>query len=574
MDMMRIRRQPIQAANEPQLRSGANLSNMKLGSERHSDHRFGQFAQNTSHLIRQLGAVGLIALLTMVGMLGFHTIAQATWQDPNQQPGGDDPPKDDSKEGDENKTEKKEAKKPAPIKEVNNLKELELPDPEFKELHRGTRSHRKPLPELLLSKRLDRPEPSKEETRKFDEFKKTQGATPIKPEDMELIEKVVKNQVYSLTDKDWHNPQSAGRKNRDLIEPILLNPNGVNEKFFSIYKDFLIRYLPNCLDNNLWARVNAMKLIALMRDEKNIRLLVQQINDPKQHEGVKFLAIEGIEMLGKDKKITDVQLESLAVGTLLDLLEKRDQIEPYTRQAAVRALGAIGRPTRVEIQKDVKVAIALLKILRDPNIRRWDRSEALVALSNLSIPSSLDYNFQYAAYEIAQFVADAGIAALKNPAIDDLHTHLFLVDASYALVAEKKPDRRSMEKRATVHTLAAKNGDPAYVKSLGDQISKLTVSALKVYRSGQKLPDEVDKRVLQISKGLESEDFKTKVNAFVEFLKNKPPRDKKLTPQTEELGPPPALVGPSAPVKKEAEEEKGKSDPASGATASQPGSGP
>jgi hypothetical protein len=340
-----------------------------------------------------------------------------------------------------------------------------------------------------------------------------------------------------------------------------------------------MKYLPELLDNHLWVRANAMRLLAEVKEEGVIRIFVANIEDPKQHEGVKFLAIEGIERLAKKHLINDVQLESMAVSSLLHIVNKGDQVHPFTRQSAVRALGAIGRPTRIVGRNDADVAVALLKILRDPNIRRLDRHDAVVALANLQIQPDLDYNFQYVTYEIAQFVADVGSAALADPSVDDLRSDLFLVEAAYAVAPEVKTNV-SLAASVKKHAKATGHGDPAYVRAFGDQINRVTAEALKVYKpdlgvaKGAAQPKEKDvfKRNAEIKEGLQGP-FATQLAALIQLIKNKPPRSMQLTPDTQELGPPPALVGPRAPVAKGADDE-GKEKAADKAAASTNSPGP
>ena len=492
----------------------------------------------TSRLLR----VALTVLLSCACSLYTFRVAFAATQDPgpSQEPAQKEPD-----------SSGKDSKKVPIIPETKTLEELGFPDAAKKELMKGARAHRKPDPDLFAEKPLEAPKPTPEELRKFNDFRKQVGGLEIKTaEDMSLIDKVVRWQVYSMTQRDWFQPNADGRKNRDAIEA-LLEGGGVNEKFQGIYKQLLFKYLPDLLSNHLWSRVNGMKLLAKLRDEKVIRLFCQQIQDPNQHEGVKYVAIEGIRSLGQKKLISQVDLESLAVATLLDYMARED-VHTFTRQAVVRALGEMGRPTRVIGRNDADVAVALLKIIRDPNVRRVDRSEAVVALENLQIRSELDYNFQYPAYEIAKFAADVAAAALKDPKIDDLHSHVLLVGTSYALSAEKRPEKKSLAKRAEEHPAKAK-GDAAYVQLLGDQVGRLTAAALKAYKvepsttattkSAVSKSEDPLKKAEDVARSLQLGEFAKELDKLNALLASRQPRSMKLTPTTEELGPPPALAG-------------------------------
>jgi hypothetical protein len=223
----------------------------------------------------------------------------------------------------------------------------------------------------------------------------------------------------------------------------------------------------------------------------------------------------------------------------------------------------------------VDVAIELLKIVRDPNIRRADRAEAAVLLANLNIPAQADYNYQYVAYEIGQFAADVGAAAANDPATDDLHSDLYLVDASYALVAEKRPDKSALFDRARKSTASSAKADPAYIRSIGDHVTKLTVEALKIYKpdvvttktapgkATTKQTEDVFKRAKDVRDGLQGS-FSDRLVRLNDFLKSTPPRSMKLTPMVEELGPPPSLAKSKTESAEEAAngaESSSRSDP-------------
>jgi hypothetical protein len=527
--------------------------------------------------MRQSSTTGLVAVLALGAMFILcqpagasnptHFLSVLLSQDPAK---GDDPPADDPEQGKDKKAKAKDEKPNPYAKDVKTVKEYE--SPLVTDWMRGSRPHRDPVPELLIKNHRLAPEPTPEENRRLTDLRRVGGTEPKTPDDVALIDKAVKSLVYSLTDPKWFLPNAEGhkraldlmKKNREEIEKVLeAKPGGINEKFATIYRQSATKYLTELLDNNLWVRANAMRLLAMVKDENAIRVFVAQIEDPKQHEGIKFLAIEGIESMGRGRLIANVQLESMAVNSLLNTLKKNEQVHAFTRQAAVRALGSIGRPTRVIGQPDADVAVALIKILRDPNIRRVDRNDVVVALSNLQIQPELDYNFRYVAYEIAQFAADVGAAALQNPSIDDLHGHLFLVDNALALSPEKKvPNKTSLMESAKKHPKANANGDPAYIRMLGDQVNRLTVSGLKAYKpeavvaakpAAQAKADDIVKRNKDITDRLQGGDFKAELAKLYDLLKSNPPRSMRITPDTDELGPPPALVGPREPVAKETE---------------------
>ncbi len=547
---------------------GANLNQPKSEEMPHSRWCRGPRGR-TAHLVRQLAAAGLAAAL-MIGLLlcARTTIGASVQDDPAGKSGSQDEPKqDDKKPGAKGSDKSAKSKKPE-SSDVKKLEDLPLPGAVLQELKRGERSQRQKTPELEINKPLPRDKVTQADKKKFDELKRAEP----KKDDLPWVDNYAKNQIYSLSERDW--TIGDGRRHREEIEQLLDNPQNANEKFLAAYKESIKRYCQDLLDNHLWTRINAMRILAKVRDEGTLSIFCREIRDAQQHETVKFVALEGIEILGQ-LRIRQVGLETEAIATILDFMVQPN-LQIKVRMAAVRALGAIGRPSRnVGFQRDVEVSVALLKIIRDPNIRRLDRNQAVVALLGLQIPNDLDYNFQYVAFEVAQFVAEAAAVAEKNPAIDDLHTHLLLVDASFGLVIETKKDKKPLADRAQQHAIAPSHGDQVYVRTLGDQVKELTASAIKIYiKPGSAKADDVLKRFEQIVRDIHNPEFKFLSNlaALNGLLKDNVPRSKKLTPDTPELGPPPALVGPRispAERKDEPDEAKTKVGPEAGGAAGQ-----
>jgi hypothetical protein len=150
------------------------------------------------------------------------------------------------------------------------------------------------------------------------------------------------------------------------------------------------------------------------------------------------------------------------------------------------------------------------------------------------------------------------------------------------LVAEKRPDKMSLAERAKRNTAANANGDPNYVRKLGDQVTKLTVEAIKVFKPEvlagpaakpaakpvAKGAEDIAKKARDIKVGLQGRGFSGQLTDLTNLLKSNPPRSMKLTPYIDELGPPPALAGDKSVTEGAAEEGDangaavtGRSDP-------------
>jgi hypothetical protein len=404
------------------------------------------------------------------------------------------------------------------------------------------------IPDVLkIRNKRDYSLPSPRDLSKINDFLK--GKPEYKETDAPSVETVVRNLVFSLSDVDAL--ATTGKQSRDRIEQTLElaanNPQNIDVKFFTVYKSFLSKYLQQLLDDNLRVRINAMILLGKLKDEELVDRYVDLLNDPQQHEAVKYLAAKAIMMVAQRPGISRVEREGRSVAALLDLIQN-GPVHPMTRRIVVQAFGAIGRPSRV-LHRDVEVVIALLKVLRDPNVRRGDRDEAAASLGELVIPPELDYNFQYVGYEVAEYALDTAKAALEPPAAwgsDDLHALVFMVDAYDVVFGNGE---KSLHGRAAQHPRASAKGDPVYLKALGQRVKALPLTAAPVFKPPQpgKIED-VMKRVEAIHEGLVGGEFKSKVTELENYLGSHKPRSPLVTPDSPSLGDAPELAKRKQPV--------------------------
>lgn len=455
---------------------------------------------------------------------------------------------------------------------------------------KGLRSQRQPPEAITKWNPLplgpgDRP--SAAELSKFNDFRQRGDH---KDTDLPLIEKVIKYYVYSLTHQDTYDTPSGKpiRDFRDTLIQYLNTPQApLHAKFQPVFKDTLRKFLGDVIapDQNLTARINGILLLAHLRDDSAVEQFVEILQDPQQHYAVKYLAAKGIAMACQEqvrgewvRRPLRVDLESKAVTGLLALLKDLEDTDAATRnvlrQRIVQALGAIGRVSSVVIQKDADVAVALLKIIRDSSIPRWDRNEAAVALAGLNIPPELDYNFQYVAHEIALFASEAAAAAIQDPVTDNLRTHLFLLDSYDALSGrDQRKDQKSLATLAREHPLASKKGDATYIRSLGEpHLKSVARAVLDIYQPSAKVEatkkpaanETLAEKATRIRTGLQKDkalaENLAKLNSL---LQKSTPRSTQITPNAPDLGPSPALARLLKAAEAKAAEPKDNSKPAS-----------
>jgi hypothetical protein len=173
----------------------------------------------------------------------------------------------------------------------------------------------------------------------------------------------------------------------------------------------------------------------------------------------------------------------------------------------------------------------------------------VAALGSLNVPNELDFNFQLVACEIAQFAAETAAAAIRDPAEDDLHSHLILLSAFSALIGRDKNEAVPLFEKARQHPLANTKGDPNYIRALGDRVKRMTKTALSVYKEGEAAKvkaEDVANRVKTVKKQLDRSELPDQATDLAKYLQAHPPRSRRITPSTPELEPAAALAGPAS----------------------------
>lgn len=423
---------------------------------------------------------------------------------------------------------------------------------------------RKPPDMFLLRKQLPFQTPSNAQLKRFEELVRSGLSNDA---DRAVADLVIKYRILRLTDPGIL-PRFAAI--RDELVKDLDNTRRIQPPLYELYITKLMDALPQLMENNIVVRVNAMIIMARQRYEPALAVMIAQVNNPDQHESVQNWAVNGIAALG-ELEIKNKALESEAVNALTKMLNRHKlptpqaAIHPFTQRNIVIALGAVGRPMLSAVDRDAKVTQNLIEILRDPTINRTTRSEAARALARMRVPPDLDYNFQPIAIEIARFSVDAAYAAIVNPEIDNLRSHLFVYDCYDALVSlggdPTSRDPRRKAGAAGVHPLAKAKRDAEFVAAIRDASKELTRILVDIYKPPPeiKLPDDLRPKIAEITNRLKNYGAEKAATDLLKFIKARAPRDWKLTPTMEPLKPgsdPKLPEPPKAEETKKADEEK------------------
>ncbi len=435
---------------------------------------------------------------------------------------------------------------------------------------------KEPLPSFIL---LQRAAPLVKERPKLDEMRRLQlilRRGPSNPDEEQLLRKLVSYQILRLSD-----PREFSRQRRNLEEiGRMLQVARQNPQVYAIVRDVVLACAEQMFQHHIVSRVAAGIVLGMLADEAALPMLVQQLNDPKQHESVKIWCIKAIRSIAlaqPELRIRNKQYEQEVLQALLRILRQEQPPHLWTQREIILALGAVGRPTEDLLAGDANVARELVLLLRGTGLRspegtvaegpgRAVRVAATRSLAMLVIPPTLDYNFQIVGTEIARFAVEAAYAALRDPLIDRLKSDLYVRRCYYAIVilagdpSASAPEAR--EGAAAQHPMARQHADPEYLRQLRDLLGELNQEMLRVYRppatevDPKDVPKDLIRRAQWVHERLKSSQVETLATRLLEHMQQHPPRGEgRLTPATEPLPPPPQLKPPAA--KTAAAEESG-----------------
>lgn len=252
---------------------------------------------------------------------------------------------------------------------------------------------------------------------------------PTTPEQQTVIETAAKWFVYRVT---WDETLRTGGAMEELVhefEREALQPayrwRDANEDFRKQFCQQLIIQLKKVLNNDF--RVNRVRGGMLLRhlgqldEEPAAELMASVIEDKTQYDEVKLFAVQGLQDAFAQNVITSSRLQRRCLKALLDFLAvecNKPEVSSapevagavrFIRRDILRALGQARLP-RTKGEDPVSPALALLRFLVQeqtaPPSSLDERILTIASLSRLSRRNSDDYQPDYAAYYVAQFIMD------------------------------------------------------------------------------------------------------------------------------------------------------------------------
>ncbi len=286
--------------------------------------------------------------------------------------------------------------------------------------------------------------------------------------------------------------------------------------------------LPKVLDNNYFARIEAIIVLGQTGSVDAIPVFVKQLNDPNQSVWVKLWAARGITNVteGGKRELSPPQAV-VASKALIDWLDKDADLPWPAQVRALEALGSLrqaGTPQKQD--KQPEFAFAAMKYLADPNARPEVRAMAAWAIGTMRTSGVSKLNLALVGYYVAEVAAVLGDKVDEvfdsNPKMSSYFAGNLLYQLYPAL--EGQPGVRDAGLLNGQHPNLA--GARPFLKSIDDLIkpvAKSSVDLINGPRGKQK----------DLQKGLEES-----VANLRSFLQKNPPKDVKLVPG-----------GPAFPVK-------------------------
>lgn len=280
------------------------------------------------------------------------------------------------------------------------------------------------------------------------------GKEPVKgntaqeeKENLAILDKAARWFAYRLTEPGYQEGtekktmSSLVKEAGQFIRPLEFTPTlgftnpkrpmtAEQTEFINQFSKALTAHLRKVVKNDKpITRVNAARILALLTladQEEAADVLVEVLKDPNESDGVKLWAARGLKDLftskqpAKDRELRCITaltdyLNKLSTAPTSKLAPEEEQGIRYVRREVIRALGQSRYPAVGPAGKEVSPAWVLLRVARhngvepEPNV--MEQVEAAIGVCQLQPKLTKDYNVDYAAIQIGEFIVDfAGYA--------------------------------------------------------------------------------------------------------------------------------------------------------------------
>lgn len=249
-----------------------------------------------------------------------------------------------------------------------------------------------------------------------------EGGAPL---DRALLDRYIKFNAAELTRTEYFdalrdtsgkiNPNSRNFKGIEQATSSLLAPLNIalvkkNAAFLGEYRRVLREALPPILNNNLYARIEAMIVLSKAADATDLPLMLKELKNPEQLMVVKLWALRGLTTLTQSGK-TDLasQRASEAAQAVTDFLASDPELPWWIQLRAIEAIGSLRQSSSNPLSAKAEYSSAALKLLSSSETKPEVRAMAAWALGWIrSAGRPEDYNYGLIAYHIGRAAADLG----------------------------------------------------------------------------------------------------------------------------------------------------------------------
>ena len=366
--------------------------------------------------------------------------------------------------------------------------------------------------------------------------------------DKATIERFVEGETYRLTN---HANVAAlvqgqgGSKaleikdaTADLLEVLHRAQQAKNAAFLKDYNAALLnpaKGLPKLLENNLFARIEAMIILGQTGTPQAFPIYVKHLGDSNQTVWVKIWAARGItSAAGSGTRELQPSDAVPAAKALAEWLQKEKDLPWFAQMRALEALGALRLAKTPQAPTKPDFANLAMQFLADKEARPEVRAMAAWALGMMRIDSALSkFNFALVGYNIGEVAADLGAKA--NEVFDKNH-HETRYYTSF-LLYQIHPALEGVPNVRDAGLLKVPGGHPSFTQAK-PFLQQLDSQVKPVYQASVELLNAPRGKYKDMQKQLAN-----RVASLRAFLEKNPPSDAWLVPGGPEF---PGNVGPAA----------------------------
>jgi hypothetical protein len=280
-------------------------------------------------------------------------------------------------------------------------------------------------------------------------------AAAQEPVDRAVIQRAVDAMIFNLTNATNIAALAQGNEGKDgaatkralkiqeavdnLVVPLETARKGKNAAFLKDYNQILLTSLPPLLENNLYARIEVMIVLAQTGDPAAVRILTKQLAEPEQTVWVKLWAAKGLANVAGEGTVqlpTATAVE--AARAVAGWLEKEKDLPWPAQLRGLEALGALRQAAAPTSPNKPEFATVAMRFLSDPKARPEVRAYAAWALGLMRVTSAINkFNFSLVAHNVGELAAAFGEKAHdafdENPGLSEHWTGLLLYQLLPAL---------------------------------------------------------------------------------------------------------------------------------------------